>query len=550
MPDESNSVLVPEVTESSEELKKDKKKQKKEKVKKEKKRLSGITRRWVLNTFIILFSILVVFVVMFLIIIQRYYKSTVDSKLASQYSSSVANFFSQYTGSTSEKFGAGAREYVLNFSQKDIIEVWVIDADGHVVISSSGFTVEDQTIPDFEAAKNNDSRTASFYGKNIYGEQISSQTYLLPTNGGEETGALRYIVSMKNVDSQQGKLLLIIIAIFLIIVIIIIVSGFFFIESIIKPVNEINKIATRIAEGDLTARAPPQRYDDEISELSKNINHMAEEISSSDKMKNDFISTVSHEMKTPLTAIKGWGETLLDTADSDPELTKRGIEVIINESGRLTNVVNDLLDLSRIVNGRLTLRTDRIDALAELDETIFVFKDRSIREGIELLYNAPHNPAPMVGDADRIQQVFVNVLDNAFKYNQQGGKVTVSVEIIPDGKELETEDEKAMATLKIVVEDTGCGISEDDLPKVKQKFYKSNISVKGSGIGLAVCDEIVSMHGGTLEIASTIDVGTAVTINFPVEYIEVQEEFEIPEEIIAESTEVEEPENKEIEVLD
>ncbi|MBR5976973.1 MAG: HAMP domain-containing histidine kinase, partial [Clostridia bacterium] len=376
---------------------------------------------------------------------------------------------------------------------------------------------EKQTIPDYEAALKSDTRTATYTGTNPYGESIASQTFLLPTSNGEETGAVRYIISLQKLEAQQGKLLILIFFIFLILVLIIVISGILFIDSIIKPVNEINKIATRVAEGDLTARAPPQHYEDEISELANNINYMVEEISSSDKMKNDFISTVSHEMKTPLTAIKGWGETLLDVGDADPELTRRGIEVIINESGRLTNVVNDLLDLSRIVNGRLTLRTDRIDALAELDETIFVFKERSMREGIELVYNAPHNPAPMVGDADRLKQVFVNILDNAFKYNEQGGKVTVSAEILPG--------EENTATLKIVVEDTGCGISEEDLPRVKQKFYKSNISVKGSGIGLAVCDEIVSMHNGTLDIASVLGEGTTVTVTLPIEYA-VEEEAE------------------------
>lgn len=494
-------------------------------------KISGITRRWVLNTALVVIVILVVFVVMFLVIVQNYYQTTVDTKLSSQYSNSVANFFSQYTGTTSERFEAGAREYVENFSQKDAMEVWVIDAEGNVVISSSGFDVERQTIPDFEKAIKSETRTASYSGKNLNGESIRSQTYLLPTSNGQETGAIRYIISMENINNQQLKLLILIFFVFIIFVLLILVSGLFFINSIIKPVKEINEIATRIAEGDLTARAPPQQYDDEISELSNSINYMAEEISSSDKMKNDFISTVSHEMKTPLTAIKGWGETLLDTADSDPELTRRGIEVIINESGRLTNVVNDLLDLSRIVNGRMTLRKDKIDVLAELDETIFVFKDRSMREGIELLYNAPHNPAPMVGDADRIKQVFVNVLDNAFKYSEQGGKVTVSVDIEPiESEEPLLEDEKPMANLKVKIEDTGCGISEEDLPRVKQKFYKSNISVKGSGIGLAVCDEIVGMHGGTLELASELGVGTCVTVTFPVEYVELVDDLGIKEE--------------------
>lgn len=161
-----------------------------------------------------------------------------------------------------------------------------------------------------------------------------------------------------------------------------------------------------------------------------------------------------------------------------------------------------------------------------------------MREGIELIYNAPHNPAPMVGDADRIKQVFVNVLDNAFKYTEQGGKVSVSVVINPIEPEAPlSEEEKPMANLVVLVEDTGCGISEEDLPRVKQKFYKSNISVKGSGIGLAVCDEIVGMHGGSLEIASELGVGTSVTITFPIEYVELVDDLGLPEETVAETTE-------------
>ena len=513
---------------------------------KKRKPMSGITRRWFSNTLLLIFVILIAFVILFFVLMKNYYISAIDLKLSARYSNSVADFFAPYLGSTKEKFETGAREFVANFSQKDTMEVWVIDKDGHVVISSSGFDIEDQTIPDFEQALKSDSRNATYSGKNDNGEHIRSQTYLLPTVNGEETGALRFIVSTERLRFQLFEMFMLIMLMFLSIVFLISFSGLYFIQSIVRPVNEINEISKRIAAGDLTARATPPETDDEISELCANINHMADEISSSDKMKNDFISTVSHEMKTPLTAIKGWGETLLDTGDTDPELTRRGIEVIIDESGRLTNVVNDLLDLSRIANGRMTLRTDKIDVLAELDDTIFVFKDRSMREGKELIYSVPPSPAPMVGDADRMKQVFVNVLDNAFKYTEQGGRINVVVEIEPLEEQELAEGEKRMATLKIYVVDTGCGISEEDLPKVKQKFYKSNISVKGSGIGLAVCDEIVNLHGGTLEIKSEIDVGTTVIISFPIEYVELQEDISIPEEIIEASVnQTETPTNEE-----
>lgn len=235
---------------------------------------------------------------------------------------------------------------------------------------------------------------------------------------------------------------------------------------------------------------------------------MAREISETDKMKNDFISTISHELRTPLTAIKGWGETLLQIGNSDPVLMQRGMNIIINESGRLAELVEELLDFSRMQNGRLSLNKERIDVLAELDEAVFVFKERSAKDGIELIYNAPTECAPMEGDPHRIKQVFVNILDNAFKYTSQGGKVGVSAQVLE-------------RKINILISDTGCGISAEDLPKVKEKFFKSNVSVQGAGIGLAVASEIVKMHGGELEIASILGEGTTVTITFPIENTEL-----------------------------
>ncbi|HPZ00675.1 MAG TPA: HAMP domain-containing sensor histidine kinase, partial [Clostridiales bacterium] len=320
----------------------------------------------------------------------------------------------------------------------------------------------------------------------------------------------------EQIRTEMTWIVLTFLLVFLIMMCMISYPSLYFIRSIISPVMELSNVTKRIAGGDMSARASVGNGDDELTELAKNLNAMAEELSSTDKMKNDFISTVSHEMKTPLTAIKGWGETLLTIGSTDPDMTKRGLEVIVEESARLTGVVEDLLDLSKISNGRLTLKYEKMDVLAELDDTIFVFKDRAMREGIELSYNAPSEPAPTEGDATRIKQVFVNILDNAFKYNAQGGSVTVVATRIPPAEGTEK------GVLQVQVEDTGCGISAEELPKVKKKFYKSNISVKGSGIGLAVCDEIVKMHKGTLDIQSELNVGTCVTVRLPIDYVKAE----------------------------
>ncbi|MEG1942969.1 MAG: HAMP domain-containing sensor histidine kinase, partial [Angelakisella sp.] len=219
--------------------------------------------------------------------------------------------------------------------------------------------------------------------------------------------------------------------------------------------------------------------------------------------KNDFISSVSHELRTPLTAIRGWGETLITDGDLEPETAKKGIEIIMSETQRLSNMVEELLDFSRMQGGRLHLETERLDVVAELSDAVLMYTQRAKQENKTLSYEEPEFFAPLLGDKNRLRQVFVNILDNALKYSDSGDSVTVTAAL-------------AEGILTVTVSDTGIGIAQDDLPKVKDKFYKGKSTRRGSGIGLAVADEIISMHGGSLSLNSIKDSGTTVTIKLPI----------------------------------
>ena len=142
------------------------------------------------------------------------------------------------------------------------------------------------------------------------------------------------------------------------------------------------------------------------------------------------------------------------------------------------------------------------DLLAELDEAVYLFTERARTEGKALIYQENECLAPVYGDRNRLRQVFVNILDNALKYTEAGGSVTVSSQV---------EAER----VRVMVEDTGCGIPAEHLPNVKKKFYKANQLVRGSGIGLAMADEIIAMHNGGLELESKEGEGTKVVIFFP-----------------------------------
>lgn len=338
-------------------------------------------------------------------------------------------------------------------------------------------------------------------------------SYIIRYSNGEIAGAVRFMVSLRVIDEQLAVMAMIIVAAALLMFAVVMVSSIVFIRSIVNPVKSVGETAKRIADGDLAARIDHYPYNDEIGELCNTINDMAAKLSTADRMKNDFISTISHELRTPLTAIKGWGETLLQIGDTDPAMTERGMGVIISEATRLNDMVEELLDFSRMSSGRMKLVTEKMDALAELDEVVFTFKERAIKEGIEIVYNVPSLPAPMTGDPSRIKQVFYNILDNALKYSEEGGKIVVLVEM-PNP-----------ASLVISFCDYGSGIPAEDLPHVKEKFYKANTTVRGSGIGLAVADEIIRLHRGTLDIDSVYGEGTTVRITLPID----PSEYETPE---------------------
>lgn len=477
------------------------------KLKLHKKKIEGITLRWLIN---IIGVITIFFVIVFIaasFFIKTHYYSSVESILNSGASATAVSYFSSNLeeGTSLEK---SAADFIDSYSYKDKTTVWIIDNDANVILSSSGFAVEKQNMPDYNQALESSEETSKFIGRLDTGEKVMAVCRVIKNSDGNTAGAVRIMSSLEEIDNQVSSLIFIIFIGMLIVFGIIIYSNLFFIRSIIFPIQEVNETTKKISQGDYSVRIE-KKYNDEIGNLCDSINTMAEEISTTDKMKNDFISTISHELRTPLTSIKGWGETLTLSADENvDELTRKGLEVIVKEAGRLEGFVEELLDFSRLQSGRMNLKLAKTDIFAELDETVFTFRERAMREGIEVKYSIPEIPAPAAADANRLKQVFMNILDNALKYSRAPSKIFVKAEFTK-------LDNKNFA--KIAIADQGCGISKEDLPHVKEKFYKANVSVRGSGIGLAVTNEIVNLHGGRLEIDSEEGTGTLVTIYLPIE---------------------------------
>ena len=470
----------------------------------------GITKRWLLNSLGVILIIMITLIATLSLVVQGYIYNGIQQVINGR-SDELTNVFSDYGRRSPAEFNAVARKYVEDFPNKEKMELMVFNSSGDIIITSIGFEPdESQQMPDYTAALASKEDYGTWTGKLSSGEKVMAVTRVIRNNMGSFVGAVRYVVSLQQADRQVFTIVSILILAGLLIVFFIVISSYYFMKSIITPVKEIGATAKRIAQGDFKARIE-KANDDEIGQLCDTINEMAVELGASEKMKNDFISSVSPELRTPLTAIKGWAETM-QGGETDKETFDKGMSVIIKESERLSGIVEELLDFSRMQSGRMTLMMDKIDILAELGEAVYMFTDRAKAEHKFLVYEEPAMLSPVLGDINRLRQVFVNIIDNALKYTDEGGTINVAA----------TE---ADGWISVVISDNGCGIPIEHLPNIKKKFYKANQTVRGSGIGLALADEIMTLHNGSLEVESHENIGTAVTIKIPT----LKEEPKAPE---------------------
>ena len=465
-------------------------------------RLSGLRRRWLFNTVLPVSLLLVVIVVFFLIGITSYYYATMQRGLQTRAEAMADSFNEYFMDNGYRSYYQKAAQTVETFEDKERIELQFLNSNGRIEVSTSGLTAG--TSPGTEdILRARENQAWQFQGEDPEtGENIMAVSHPLISDG-RVVGVLRMVTSLRAVNLQIQMAMLVVLVIALASMALVVVSNLIFINSVVEPVAVVTEAAKRISAGSYGFQIE-KKYSDELGELVEKINDMSLKIGQNEKMKSEFISSVSHELRTPLTAINGWGETILEDPTGDPRQLRRGIRIILNESRRLSTMVEELLDFSKMEDGRFTLRIEEMDLQAELEDAIFTYRELFRQEGIELEYEVGEELLPPIsGDPERLTQVFCNVLDNAAKHGGAGGRIQVSIS--QDGNEQ-----------VVRVRDFGPGIPEAELPYVKQKFYKGTSKARGSGIGLAVCDEIINLHGGSFVIGNAQGGGAEVAIRLPV----------------------------------
>lgn len=444
--------------------------------------------------------ILVAFVAVaaFSIAMAGYFYSSMSAGLESK-ATAAAGFF---RNTVESEFRSASARYVQNFDENDQLELQILTPYGRITLSSYGLTAG--TTPGTpEIAQAVSSGQMKLWSGNdpVTEEHIMAVSAPITYNS-SVVGVVRFVTSLRAVDRQLVLIIAIAAAAGLVAVALVYFSNLYFVKSIVDPVLDITDTAKRIAGGSYGVQLQ-KRHDDEIGDLTDAINDMSAKIAQSEKIKSEFISSVSHELRTPLTAINGWAETIMNGEVREAADVKKGMGIIVSEARRLTNMVEELLEFSRLEDGRFTLSVEPLDIAAEFEDAIYTYREFFRREGLSLNYDpCEEELLPVTGDPERLRQVFCNILDNASKHGGGGMQIDCS---------LCQEDDYIV----IRIRDHGPGIPEEELPRVKMKFYKGSSKARGSGIGLAVSEEIISRHGGRLDIDNAPGGGCLVTIRLP-----------------------------------
>lgn len=454
------------------------------------------------GSYVVVICFTVLILEIFLIASVRYYYFHNVERILMNQAELSASFFQQYF--TEEDLKAQSDRLLKGFSHNSDAQVQIITPAGGLLQDSNGIQnhISMTDYPDVQNAING--IPGVWRGKDpVTNEPVLAVSYPLQGHeNGTTLGEVRFATSLTTTLHTIHQITTLLITVGIMVIAIVTVLGLLLSRTITRSIKDLKQAANRMTEGDFSVRVH-KRYQDELGALADTLNMMAARILKSEELKNDFISSISHELRTPLTSIKGWVITLKANGRDNQMLVQEGLDIMEAESDRLTHLVDELLDFSKLDNGRITLQL----ALVDLDELIRQIgrqlNPRAVRQGVDLEVQAAGDTPPVQGDINRLKQVLINLLDNSLKYTSPGGRIIVRAY-------------RDQGNAVICVEDTGTGIAEEKLAHVLHKFYKADQHTTGSGLGLAISDQIIQLHHGELRISSKVGKGTSAYILLPV----------------------------------
>ncbi len=418
---------------------------------------------------------------------------TISEVIASSLSPHSNSVFSDIERDLAKKVG---RQPTAKFIQ-------LLDRSGN--IGGKSLNLRNKRLPvSYKALQNAAKGVITYETKEVFGEPLRIITYPVKRKGTGIHSIVQVATSLSGVKETLTQLLFILFSIVPLALIIASIGGIFLANKVLKPINEINRITREITSKNLELRVPKPATHDELSQLVETINGMIQRLEESFKQIQQFTADASHELKTPLTILKGEAELAL-RKERPPEEYRAYLRSSLEEINRMTRLVQDLLVLSRADTGRLALHREPIN-LATLinscfDQCRFLVEDRDV----QLTYHCQAD-AWVIGDKYRLKQMLFNLVENAIKYSKQKGKVVIST--AQNGK-----------FVNLLVKDEGVGIDSKDIPYIFDRFYRVDKSrsreAGGTGLGLSICKWIAEAHGGRITVQSTPGLGSCFTVWLP-----------------------------------
>lgn len=456
-----------------------------------------IKSRLVKSFSIVIFIIILVLDILLITFVRKYYYDNMNDLLKNQLQVTT-NFYKKYFNLYSLE--ENIYDSLDSFWEQTDAQIQIYDNTGSMLMDSIGVVEDNVKYIDVQKSLQGEKNNRWIGNVSYYDYKVMALSTPIESDG-KVIGVMRLVVSLEAVDKGISNIIVFFLIISITVLIFSILVSTILAKNIVVPIKKLTIVAEEMAGGDLGVRSDTNSRD-EIGKLAKTLDYMAEEIQKREQLKNEFISSISHELRTPLTAIKGWVITL-DDSQTDKDTLKMGLNIIEKETDRLVNMVEELLDFSRLSSGKMTLNKKEVSIKAISDYIDVYMSARARRENKRLNINLDSENKKIYVDIDRIKQVLINLLDNAFKFTEAEGTISISFTAVE-------------GSLKIVVQDDGSGITKEDLPRVKEKFYKGKNAKSKNGIGLSICDEIVKLHNGEIFIESEEGKGTSVTVILPV----------------------------------
>ncbi|WP_053360721.1 HAMP domain-containing sensor histidine kinase [Bacillus sp. FJAT-27251] len=453
----------------------------------------GIKRRLVWSYLLLILFTVILFETIILSALIYYYQEGVKQALRDQ-GAMFASFYEQELMEGS--FSENAEEFLYQYRFLVDAHVQLINMNGKIVAETHQSTNGNMLY--FEDVQSSLNGSVAFLTSKLDGEKVMSVSFPLES-GGTSVGAIRLTTSLEPMGEVYLKNAVILLSIGGIVIIVAAILSFFLANTITKPVSQITQAAEQMASGEFSTRIQTKK-NDEIGKLAETLNYMAGQVQEHEKVKNTFIASVSHDLRTPLTSIKGWAVTLHSLTED--EFHREGLEIISNESDRLNALVTDLLDLSSLSSGKLSFMFHDVKIGLLIQEVVHQLQPRAEDKGVHLEAEISAETGVMKADGNRLKQALINLADNALKFTPPGGKILLK---------LEEEAHDAV----ISVADSGKGIPEDEMASVRNSFYKGKSKGAGTGLGLAICEEIVKGHHGQFSLTSKEGVGTTAEIRLP-----------------------------------